>query len=285
MKSAEHMDLNRYQAPEVKLATGDGVLVFMIHGQGVDHRLLLPLDPVFDRGRGFERIYLDLPGMGTTPPLSGAGGLPEYAQWLENSIRRIAEGRRFALLGNSMGGVLAQEMADRFPGQILGLALIAPVVFPNSKERNLPARQIASSDAGLWNRLSAEDAVAYREMSVVQNFENWISFKDFALPGIRSANLRALAKLSKRYYLEPPPVQRAGVADIPALILCGQLDHICGFQDQLQLLRRYPKADYRVLVKAGHNLHLDAPEATHQALAAWAAGVVEYAQDVADSGI
>lgn len=262
---------------EVQYRAGEGILLFMIHGQGIDHRLLLALEPALEQCGIFERIYIDLPGMGSSPALDGEGSLQEYAQWLEARIASIAAGRKFALLGNSMGGLLAQHIADRFPGRILGLALLASVVYPQQAQRSLPARQIAHTDEHLFSKLDAQDTIAYKEMSVVQTEENWLAFQRFALPGIRSANLRALARLGKRYVLEPLPVHGTRVEDFPTLILCGTLDHICGFDDQLALLRRYQQADYQVIERAGHNLHLDAPQQVHQALLDWAQKVAGYA--------
>ena len=53
---------------------GSGVPLVAVHGNGVDHRLLLALDDCFAQGGDWERIYLDLPGFGETAPLDDAGG-------------------------------------------------------------------------------------------------------------------------------------------------------------------------------------------------------------------
>ncbi|SCL13576.1 hypothetical protein [Micromonospora inyonensis] len=55
---------------------GDGLPLVAIHGNGVDHPLLLALDDCPAEPGCGERIYLDLPGFGGTPPLDGTGGLP-----------------------------------------------------------------------------------------------------------------------------------------------------------------------------------------------------------------
>ena len=65
---------------------GAGVPLIAVHGNGVDHRLLLAL-------------------VGSTP---------------------------FALLANSLGGLLARNLVAQFGDQVLGLALIAPVVDPDA---------------------------------------------------------------------------------------------------------------------------------------------------------
>ena len=47
---------------------GEGRPVVVLHGAGVDHREMEAcLEPAFERGEGFRRIYPHLPGMGRTP--------------------------------------------------------------------------------------------------------------------------------------------------------------------------------------------------------------------------
>lgn len=84
---------------------GAGTPVLFIHGNGVDHRLLSDLDDVFasDDGDGWERIYVDLPGFGQTPPLIGRGGLPDVADWLDELTSELIGSSSFAVVANSLG--------------------------------------------------------------------------------------------------------------------------------------------------------------------------------------
>lgn len=253
----------------IAAVSGSGIKLFMIHGQGVDHRLLTALDKTLSYPRIFERIYVDLPGMGRTEALSDDGGLPELAHWLQALIQEQAGTEPFALLGHSMGGILAQEMAYRFSDQVLAIAQIAPVVYPVAEQRTVPPQRVAHYDHELMASLASEDAASYQEMAVVQSPANWKSFRSFALPGIRQANLRAMVKLSKRYYLNPLPVARNFELRIPSLILCGELDQVCGYVDQRELMKILPCSELVVVPNAGHNPFLDQPEACAQAITAW----------------
>ena len=51
---------------------GEGKPVIMLHGCGCDYRLMSGcMEPVFQGHQGYQRIYIDLPGMGeTNAPLS-----------------------------------------------------------------------------------------------------------------------------------------------------------------------------------------------------------------------
>ena len=263
------MNIHENSGCGIAAVSGSGIKLFMIHGQGVDHRLLTALDGTLSRPRAFECIYIDLPGMGGTEAFSNAGGLPEMADWLQSLIHENAGTEPFALLGHSMGGILAQEMAFRFSDQVLAIAQIAPVVYPTAEQRTLPPQQVVHYDHELLDSLAPEDAASYREMAVVQSPANWELFRSFALPGIRQANLRAMVKLAKRYDLNPLPVERNFELRVPSLILCGELDHVCGHVDQRELMKMLPCSELVVVPDAGHNPFLDQPEVCAQALTGW----------------
>ncbi len=244
--------------------------MFMVHGNGVDHRILKPLEAELENAQIFDLHYIDLPGFGTCPPLGNRGGLPELATWLEELIRQTAGERRFALLGNSLGALLCQEMADRFPGQTQGLFLLAPVVFPDAAQRTVPQPQVAVENPGLLAQLDPRQAQQFSDIAVVQSPQSWQSFAQWVLPGLECANLRSMAKLSKRYFLDPLPVERESQLDIPVTILCGKQDHITGYLDPERLAHRYPSLRICVLDSAGHNVHLEQPEQVAVELRGWA---------------
>ena len=116
--------------PQAYMVTqGEGFPIVFAHGMGVDHRSLMMLDRYFPERT--QRIYLDLPGYGRTPALDGPGGLPEYVDWFCGAIDDILGPRApFAVVGNSMGGVLARAVIARKPRRVAGVALIAPVIDP-----------------------------------------------------------------------------------------------------------------------------------------------------------
>ncbi|MBD4448472.1 alpha/beta fold hydrolase, partial [Xanthomonas citri pv. citri] len=74
-------------------------------------------------------------GFGRTSALQDDGGLPELAAWLVDWIRAEVGERPFAVLGNSLGGLLARHVAAEFGAQVLGLGLLAPVVDPDEDRR------------------------------------------------------------------------------------------------------------------------------------------------------
>ena len=242
-----------------------------VHGNGVDHRILLSLDATLAAPGCFERLYLDLAGFGSTPALSGAGGLPELATWLVAQVAELVADRPFALLGNSLGGLLARHVRAVFPDQVVGLALLAPVVHPDATRRVLPPFAVFERDEQLLASLPPGDRADFTEMTARQSRETWNLFRQFALPGIRAASAEAMARLGERYFLVDEPDEVAGAFAGPALVVAGRQDHVAGCEDQLDLVRRYyPAATYAALHGAGHNVHLDCPAAVSALLTQWA---------------
>ena len=256
-------------APQAEVRRiGEGLPLVMVHGNGVDHRLLLPLEAALDID-GLERLYFDLPGFGQTPALPEPGGLPELAEWLVGHVRGLVGDQPFALLGNSLGGLLVRHLRAQFPGQVCGIAMLAPVVDPVEEHRRQPEFRVLERDDALLSSLDEDDREVFTEMAARQTRPGWEIFSEFIIPGIRSGDSDAFDRLGERYVL-PDPDQAAGPCEGPALIVTGRQDHIVGYEDQFALLKHYPNATYAALHACGHNVHVDQPELTRELVRSWA---------------
>lgn len=95
----------------------------LLHALGVDAT-------VFDdlRGRldGIETLAPDLPGHGRTPALAAGAGVPEHAQWLATWLEEQEVGP-VDLLGVSLGGLVAQQLAATRPDLVRRLVVVDAV--------------------------------------------------------------------------------------------------------------------------------------------------------------
>lgn len=239
----------------------------------MDHRLLLGLDPVFAARGTWRRIYLDLPGMGGSVAGPGIRGTDAVADAVVDFVREHLGNQRFAVLGNSFGGMVARHLAAEFGDQVVGLALLCPVVVAEKSRRALPPRTILHAGPDLLASLDPADATAYAELAVIQSPGNWARFRDFALPGLRAFDRKAIGRIAGNYPLAVEPEDRVSSFDGPALLIVGRQDHVVGFEDQLALAGHYGNCTVSILEEAGHNAHLDQPEQTGALLDAWLADV------------
>jgi len=108
---------------------GEGLPVLTIHGAGVDHREVMAcLDPVFDAFTGYRRIYPDLPGMGRTPAPETIRSADDVLEVLLGFIDGVIGDQPMLVAGHSAGGYYAQAIARQRPGQVVGLALLCPLL-------------------------------------------------------------------------------------------------------------------------------------------------------------
>lgn len=252
------------------LRRGQGLPLIAVHGNGVDHRILLALDDALAGGGGLERIYLDLPGFGGTPRLPLPGDLPALADRLDAAVDELVGERPFALLGSSLGGLLVRDLAARRPTQWRGMALLAPVIDPDRRRRRLPAPpEPARVDEELLADLAPEDRADFTAVAIRQDRAAWERFRRHVLPGLRAADPEAMDRLESRYAL-PEDAGRDLVGDRrPVLVLAGRQDAVVGCEDQKAFAARIPGARYVALDGAGHNLAVDRPDAVHRELRRW----------------
>lgn len=249
---------------------GEGRPILLIHGNGVDHRLLLPLEDAFQQDRRWQRIYIDLPGFGQTPALPAPGGAPQFAEWLKDFASRTFGEQPFAIVGSSFGGLLARHLASRLPDQVVGLALLCPVVDPVHAHRSLPQKSIVARDDALLNELPTNDRELFEDVAVLQTRESWERFREYVLPGLRNADEAATARLAANYELGCVPESVGQSFDGATLVITGRQDHIVGYEDQIRLsTEHYPRATLAVLDGVGHNAHLEAPELVNSLLLNW----------------
>ena len=91
--------------------------------------------------RGVASVALDLPGFGTSPAPSVAGGARHYAELVLPALREMGEGP-FVLVGHSFGGTVACVLAANHPELVRSLVLTgAPLLRrPSSKSSPLAYR-------------------------------------------------------------------------------------------------------------------------------------------------
>jgi (E)-2-((N-methylformamido)methylene)succinate hydrolase len=102
---------------------GDGAPLVLVHGVGADGR---SWDEVISAlGPGFRILMLDLAGHGRSPPIRERYSLQRFAQDVLETMDR-AEMPRAHVVGFSLGGLIAQQIALSAPGRVDRLALLPP---------------------------------------------------------------------------------------------------------------------------------------------------------------
>lgn len=250
---------------------GRGKPIVLLHGYGVDHRLMSGcMEPIFRERDGYKRIYMDLPGMGRS----------KGADWITNSdimldiisgfIDRVIPNENFLLAGESYGGLLARGLVYRMADRIDGLFLLCPVIATKNEDRHVPEHVVFCKDETLLRELDPHEAEGFSSMHVVQSRGVWERYRDQILPGIALGDRIFLDSILNSEYVFSFDCDRLPEKfNKPALFLMGRQDSSVGYREAWSILDNYPRATFAVLDKAGHNLQIEQAELMNALVIEW----------------
>ena len=238
---------------------GQGRPIIMLHGFYPDHRLMSGcMEPIFAKQTGYQRIYLDLPGMGQTKGADWITSSDSMLTVVMDFIDHILPGQNFLLAGESYGGYLARGIVYKWAQRVDGLMLLCPCIIANQAKRDRPPHVVIKPDQKLLGTLQPADATEFGSMAVVQNEANWRNFRDNVLCGVRIADNEMLSNLQKTAYEFSFPIDKlAHPFANPTLLLLGRQDASVGYKDAWSILDNYPRASFAVLDRAGHCLEIE----------------------------
>jgi pimeloyl-ACP methyl ester carboxylesterase len=246
---------------------GEGLPVLALHGAGVDHREVMAcLDPVLDAFTGYRRIYLDLPGMGRTPAPETIRSADDVLEVLLAFIDGVIGDRPLLLAGHSAGGYYAQAIAGRRREQVVGLALLCPLL---AGIHDVPEHHVVVSSGNIGN-------AEFRDYFTVQTAKTLDRYERYVQPAARLADQSALARIGKRWELTIRPQEKAPYR-CPTLLVTGRQDSTVGYSRAWELLEQYPHATFAVLDGAGHALPHEQPELLRALVTEWLDRVREHA--------
>jgi epoxide hydrolase 4 len=294
--SASGLKHRLVRAGEVTLhvvEAGQGPLVVLLHGfpefwWSWRHQL-----PAL-AAAGFRAVAVDLRGHGGSdrPPGIAAYGVARIAADVDALVGALGEERARAVVGHDWGGVVAYDVAVRYPGRLERLVVLNaphPAVLPRGLLRGgqalrsaymlglvvpgLAERALAASDGALVRRalrafrcgpVSDEELEPY--VAAAREAE-WLR-GGLAVYRAMAGGLLARAPLVGRLAPMPPaprPPPSRGV-DVPVLVVWGEADPFLA--PHLAEPPREVVPDVRVerIPGASHDVMLDAPEQVNSLL-------------------
>lgn len=253
----------------------------LVHGFGVDHRILLPVEGMV-RDASWRRVYLDLAWAAGATASSAASSL-DVALEVLREVDEHLDGEPFAVIGSSFGGMIARWLAHERREQVLGLATIAGLVQAVHAERTLPPRTVLHTEEEVLQRAGTARA-EFAESTVVQDAQALSSFERHVLPGLRAADPAILDRIAAAYALPTvPELACPEPFSAPSLHVLGRQDDVVGYEDAFAFRDHYPRATYAVLDAAGHNVHLEQPAVTMALVQDWLARIDRFAPPAAST--
>lgn len=238
---------------------GEGMPLLALHG-GYSSRgeIEAILDLVLPDDAAFERWTPDLPGMGDSigTTVDGAG---QVVDLLCELVQKEFGGRRFVILGHSLGGFLARAVAARLPGQVSAVALLC----------TLPAELQPEPASVVVVEPGATQALSERERSEFLGYFVWHTaaaverFREGVAGSIDRYDAEIVDRIMQSADFD---VGRAG-DDIPTLLILGRRDSLLGYRSQEAAAQAWSRATLVIVDDAGHALPHEKPELVKALLA------------------
>lgn len=250
---------------------GDGPPVIFLHGLGGSKVSWLP---AFQALAPRHRLIVpDLPGHGE----SDKPRTDYTARFYARTVRRVMDEldvSRAAVVGNSLGGRVALELALRAPDRVQGLALLAPAI-PGFRVRYIMGlTRVVPPELG---RIPFPLRERWIQMAVRRLFGNPAALPEdgyraaadefirvYRYPAARMAFLDSLRHL----VTEPPKAFWARMRRIrlPALVMWGTADRLVPVRLASRLADALPDAELALLPEVGHVPQFEVPDDVNREL-------------------
>jgi pimeloyl-ACP methyl ester carboxylesterase len=266
------------------LSAGAGEPVVLIHGLGATKISFLPT--VAALAPGHRTLSLDLPGFGdSTKPVLAPYHPPFFARAVTDFMDAVGI-RDAHLIGNSMGGRVALEIALRHPERARTLSLLAPSLAWRRARPWAPFVRALRPELGLV-QLAPRWAVEGVVRRIVPGATSgWVQagVDEFLRAYLTARGRVAFYAAARQIYLEEPHGARGfwtklAAMQTPSLWIWGKLDELVPIGFAAHVRSALPAAR-QLELDCGHVPQLERPEETHAAIAAFLA---EHASGAAEA--
>jgi pimeloyl-ACP methyl ester carboxylesterase len=255
----------------IDVGSGDGDPVVLVHGLGGQWQNWLENIPRLAQSR--RVVAMDLPGFGCTPEPEDDEEITitRYGRWVNEVADRLELGT-VDLVGNSMGGYIAAEVAIQFPERVSQLVLVSAAGISSAEVLQMPiltigrvAAALASNSVTRYRRLAARPITRHASLALVARHPRLLKadlayegfFKGGGKPGFDDA-LRASLNYDFRDRL--PEVK------VPTLIVWGEKDSIIPTRDADEFERLIEDSRKVVMKDTGHIPMAERPDAFNEVL-------------------
>jgi pimeloyl-ACP methyl ester carboxylesterase len=255
------------------MEAGTGPPVLAIHGLGATKGSFLPtLAALSDR---FRVIAVDLPGFGDSDKPIGASYDPRFFAGAMVDLLDALELDRVDVIGNSLGGRIALELALRAPERIGRLALLAPSLAWRRPRRWAPALRLVRPEFGLVQLAPRAVVQTIVRRLIPGAGEGWTAagVDEFLRSYLTPAGRAAFYAAARQIYLEAPHGKngfwtRLRELDADALFVWGRRDTLVPIAFARHVAEALPDARHLEL-ECGHVPQVELPRPTHEAVAAF----------------
>jgi 4,5:9,10-diseco-3-hydroxy-5,9,17-trioxoandrosta-1(10),2-diene-4-oate hydrolase len=244
--------MNNIQSKNIKVdglnvhyyTAGEGDPLVVIHGGGGDARSWQ--HNISDLSRKYAVYAPDLPGYGLTQPLKGKYNIPELADFVEKFTKKLGL-KKFSVVGHSLGGGVALNLALKFPALIKKLVLVSSLCL--------------GDEIAFWLRLISLPTIIRLAGTVFiwgYNIAKWlIGYLNpikYILP-LTPASMRVGVTISDFHHQKLVLDKRLSEIKMPTLLVWGEKDPVVPVKQAYRAAKAIPDCQLKVYEHRGHNVH------------------------------
>jgi pimeloyl-ACP methyl ester carboxylesterase len=218
-------------------------------------------------------VALDLPGFGLTPEPDDYDGIsiPRYGRCVNSLCDKLGLGK-VNLVGNSMGGFVAAEVAIQFPERVSRLALVSAAGISSTETLEAPiltfgriATALATNTAARHRRLASRPVTRHLALALVARHPRLLK-PDFAYEGFFKGAGKPGFDDALRASLDYDFRDRLPEVKVPTLIVWGEKDSIIPVRDADDFERLIEDSRKVVMKDTGHIPMAERPVAFNDVL-------------------
>jgi pimeloyl-ACP methyl ester carboxylesterase len=223
---------------------GEGDPLVVIHGGGGDARSWQ--HNISELAREYTVYAPDLPGYGLTQPLKGKYHIPELADFMAKFTKTLGL-EKFSVVGHSLGGGVALNLALKIPSQIKKLVLVSSLCLGN--------------DIAFWLRLISLPTIISLVGTVFIwgfNLAKWLVSHlnpvKYILP-LTPASMAVGVSISDFHRQRLVLEKRLSEIKMPTLLVWGGRDSVVPVKQAYSASKKIPNCQLLVFKHRGHNVH------------------------------
>jgi pimeloyl-ACP methyl ester carboxylesterase len=233
-------------------------VVVLVHGFSVPYFIW---DPTFDTllEAGYRVLRYDLFGRGYSDRPFSQNGLALFDRQLVELLDALSIDQVHAVLGLSMGGVIAANFTVQHPGRTNSLGLFDPAGFPVEfpfyfkllRAPGLGELLFGMVGESMFRKMAEDDFYDPVHIDMfVDQYLLQMQYKGFR---------RSLLATMRGDLLESGEVlyQKVGGMDIPVLLVWGELDRTVPFKFSQRVVDAIPQVEFHPISNSGHIPHYE----------------------------
>ncbi len=269
----ERLRFEVLDTPVARISTiqaGAGEPLIAIHGLGGTKGSFLPT--VAELAPHFHVIAADLPGFGDSSKPLRASYDPSYFARAIVALMDALGLERAHLVGNSLGGRVAIELAIRYPRRVGRLVLLCPALAWRRERPLVPLMRLTRPELGLVQIVPRPLAEALVRRLIPGAEEGWAAagVDEFLRAYLTPSGRAAFYAAARHIYLDAPDGPQgfwprlAGLG-AESLFVWGQRDRLVPIAFARHVEQALPQACHLEL-DCGHVPQIERPRRTHRAM-------------------